>query len=169
MFTFWKRFEHQILGSAVSKATLKRNYAKYIYTIIWDWQVSSSLKFWRNFEETWNLRRCFCCCWFVVYCCPIVGVGSVFGVCFVMYYLVSFLVLNYIILIGKRELVALLLWSSWYTMTVSVMWLFLAVPWVGLQCLIVVFPDHTHLILYWWCLLNLSKNWVGCEFVEFVF
>ena len=25
------------------------------------------------------------------------------------------------------------------------MWLFLAVPWVGLQCVIVVFPDHTHL------------------------
>ena len=25
------------------------------------------------------------------------------------------------------------------------MWLFLTVPWVGLQCVIVVFPDHTHL------------------------
>ena len=23
------------------------------------------------------------------------------------------------------------------------MWLFLTVPWVGLQCVIVVFPDHT--------------------------
>ena len=25
-----------------------------------------------------------------------------------------------------------------------VMWFFLTVPWVGLQCVIVVFPDHTH-------------------------
>ena len=29
------------------------------------------------------------------------------------------------------------------------MWLFLAVPWVGLQCVIVVFPDHTHLPFYY--------------------
>ena len=28
------------------------------------------------------------------------------------------------------------------------MWLFLAVPWVSLQCVIVVFPDHTHLMFY---------------------
>ena len=27
--------------------------------------------------------------------------------------------------------------------TVSVLWLFLNVPWFGLQCLIVVFPGHT--------------------------
>ena len=26
------------------------------------------------------------------------------------------------------------------------LWLFLAVPWVGLQCVIVIFPDHTHLL-----------------------
>ena len=25
------------------------------------------------------------------------------------------------------------------------MWLFLTVPWVGLQCVIVIIPDHTHL------------------------
>ena len=29
-------------------------------------------------------------------------------------------------------------------MTVTVLWLVLMVPWVGLQCMIVVFPDHTH-------------------------
>ena len=28
---------------------------------------------------------------------------------------------------------------------VNVLWLFLTVLWVGLQCVIVVFPDHTHL------------------------
>ena len=33
-------------------------------------------------------------------------------------------------------------------MTASVLWLFLAVPLVGLQCVILVFPDHTHL-LFW--------------------
>ena len=26
-----------------------------------------------------------------------------------------------------------------------VKWLLLTMPWVGLQCVIVVFPDHTHL------------------------
>ena len=26
------------------------------------------------------------------------------------------------------------------------MWLFLNVPWVGLHCMIVVFPDHTHFL-----------------------
>ena len=31
-------------------------------------------------------------------------------------------------------------------MTVGVLWLFLTVPWVGLQCVIVVIPDHTHLL-----------------------
>ena len=49
-----------------------------------------------------------------------------------------------IILIGKRELVALLNLSSWYL--VIGVWLFLAVPWVCLQFVIVVFPDHTHLL-----------------------
>ena len=31
-------------------------------------------------------------------------------------------------------------------MAVSVLWLFVAVPWVGLWCVIVVFPDHTYLL-----------------------
>ena len=45
----------------------------------------------------------------------------------------------------KRKLVTLLLLSYRCNVTVNVLWLFLAVPWVGLQCVIVVFPDHTHL------------------------
>ena len=49
-----------------------------------------------------------------------------------------------IILMGKRELVALLSLSPWCL--VIVVWLFLAVPWVCLQFVIVVFPDHTHLL-----------------------
>ena len=47
-----------------------------------------------------------------------------------------------IILIGKRELVALLSLSSWCL--VMVVWLFLAVPWVCLRFVIVVFSDHTY-------------------------
>ena len=47
-----------------------------------------------------------------------------------------------IILIGKRELVALLNVSSWCLVMVE--WLFLAVPWGCLRLVIVVFPDHTH-------------------------
>ena len=31
--------------------------------------------------------------------------------------------------------------------TVNVLWLFLTLPWVGLQCVTVVFPDHTHFII----------------------
>ena len=34
------------------------------------------------------------------------------------------------------------------SLTVSVMWLFLVVSWVGLQCVIVVFPGHTDLLFF---------------------
>ena len=46
------------------------------------------------------------------------------------------------VLVGKRELVALLSLSS--CCLVIVKWLFYAVPRVCLQFVIVVFPDHTH-------------------------
>ena len=49
-----------------------------------------------------------------------------------------------IILMGERELVALLSLSSWCL--VIVVCLFLAVSWVCLQFVIVIFPDHTHLL-----------------------
>ena len=49
-----------------------------------------------------------------------------------------------IILMGKRELVALLNLSSWCLVMVDR--LFLAVPWGCLQFVIVIFPDHTHLL-----------------------
>ena len=48
----------------------------------------------------------------------------------------------------KRRLVALLSLSSWCLVTVSVLWLFLTLPTVSLQFVIVVFPDHTHLLFY---------------------
>ena len=49
-----------------------------------------------------------------------------------------------IILMGKRELVALLDLSSWCLVMVER--LFLAVPMGCLQFAIMVFPDHTHLL-----------------------
>ena len=70
-----------------------------------------------------------------MFCCTLLYVHSSFA----------------IILIGKRELVALLSLSSfslssWCLMIV--VWLFLAVPWVCLQFVIEVLPDHTHLLLF---------------------
>ena len=61
--------------------------------------------------------------------------------------------------LGKKELVALLLLSSLSLVTAVVLWLFLTVPRVGLQCVIVVFPDHTH-FFNWFrvCKLIISKG-----------
>ena len=56
-----------------------------------------------------------------------------------------------IILMGKRELIALLNLSSWCLVMVER--LFLAVPRGCLQFVIVVFPDHTHLLF-----LNLNLS-----------
>ena len=55
-----------------------------------------------------------------------------------------------IILMGKRELVALLNLSSWCLVMVE--WLFLAVPWGCLRFVIVVFSDHIH---YFWEMADL--------------
>ena len=68
-----------------------------------------------------------------MFCCTLLYVSSSFA----------------IILMGKRELVALLNLSSWCL--VIVVWLFLAVPWFCLQFVIVVFPDHTHLLYLLYC------------------
>ena len=59
----------------------------------------------------------------------------------------------------KRELIALLLLSLGCIVTVNVLWLFLTVQWLGLQCVIEAFPDHTHylrcqvIILKIYCIL----------------
>ena len=72
---------------------------------------------------------------------PIVGFCSCSMFCYALFYVNS----NFaIIRIGKRELVALLSLSSWCLMIV--VWRFLAVSWVCLQFVIVVFPDHIHLL-----------------------
>ena len=38
-------------------------------------------------------------------------------------------------------------WLFWCILAINVLWLFLKVPWVDLQCVLVVFPGHTHLFL----------------------
>ena len=67
----------------------------------------------------------FCNC--SMFCCALLYVHSSFA----------------IILTGKRELVALLCLSSW-SLTI-VVWVFLMLPWVCMQLVIVVFPYDTHL------------------------
>ena len=91
--------------------------------------------------------RWFCCCRFVVdsyshcgslnrcmFCCTLLYVHSSFA----------------IILMGKRELFFfffLLGLPSWCLLIV--VWLILAVPWVCLRFVMVVFPDHTHLLFFY--------------------
>ena len=82
------------------------------------------------FCNTFDLHYlCFVCFWsgrFTQVCCTLLHAHSS----------------SAIILMGKRELVALLILSSWCLVVVR--WLFLAVPWGCLRFVIVVFPDHTH-------------------------
>ena len=62
-----------------------------------------------------------------------------------------------IIMMGIRELIALLSLASWCLAMVERF--VLAVPWGCLQFVIVVFPDHTHLLfLFLWC-LNTTENY----------
>ena len=74
---------------------------------------------------------------------PIVCWGFVFNLCFVIQYFVSILFCNN--LNGEERAGCFTLTVFICLVTVSVLWLFLTVPWAGLQCAIVVFPDHTHL------------------------
>ena len=69
------------------------------------------------------------------------GVCNCSMFCFMLLYVHSSIA---IISMGKRELVALLNLSSWCLVMVER--LFLAVPQGCLQFVIVVFPDHTHLL-----------------------
>ena len=72
-----------------------------------------------------------------------------------------------IILMGKRELIALLNLSSWCFVMVER--LFLAVPRGCLQFVIVVFPDHTHLLfsLVVYTLFIVAS--ISCVFVCLIF
>ena len=75
--------------------------------------------------------------------------------CALLYFHSSFA----IILMGRRELVALLCLSSWCL--VIVVWLFFTFSQVCLQFVSVVFPDHTHLLFldFLWAMdLNACKS-----------
>ena len=73
---------------------------------------------------------------------PIVGVCNCSMFCCTLLYVHSSIA---IILMGKRELFALLNLSSWCLMMVER--LFLVVPLDCLRFVIVVFHDHTHLLI----------------------
>ena len=51
-----------------------------------------------------------------------------------------------IILTRKRQLFVLLLLSFGCLFTINILWLFLTVPWAGLQYVIMVITDHIHLL-----------------------
>ena len=72
---------------------------------------------------------------------PIVGVCNCSMFCCMLLYVHSSIA---IILMGKRELVALLNVSSWCLKMVE--WLYFALPCGCLRFVIVLFPDHTHLL-----------------------
>ena len=74
---------------------------------------------------------------------PVQIVFNCFMFCCTLHYVHSSFA---IIVMGKRELVALLSLSSWCLG--MVLWLFHAVPWVCLQFVVVVFPGHTHLLFF---------------------
>ena len=81
------------------------------------------------------------------------GVCNSSIVCYTLLYVQSSIA---IILMGIRELVALLNLASWCLVMVE--WLFLAVPWCCLRFVIVVFPDHTHLLFFLHFPLNLINR-----------
>ena len=86
---------------------------------------------------------------------PIVGVCNCSMFCCTLLYVHSSIA---IILMGKRELIALLNLSSWCLVMVGQ--LFLAVPRGCLQFVIVVFPDHTHLLFF----NRIKGKLYGCSF-----
>ena len=73
-----------------------------------------------------------------------------FGPCFALQYFVSLLVL-------KSSCCGRETWLLYFCLgTVIVMWLFLTVPWRGLQCVIVVFPGRTHTLCIYVISINIS-------------
>ena len=66
--------------------------------------------------------------------------------CFIAQYLVSFLVLQ--LFCEEKRAGCLTLFVFLVSRGCYCTVFLLAVPWVGLQCLLVVFPDHTHLLFF---------------------
>ena len=100
---------------------------------------------------------------------PIVGFCNCSMFCYALLYVLSSFAT---VLMGKRELVALLSLSSWCL--VIVLCLFLAVPWVCLQFVIVVFPDLTRILFLFadFTLFDMyfknTKSWTRSENEKFI-
>ena len=74
-----------------------------------------------------------------------------------MLYFMTFLVYN--TLSGEeRELIALLLLSSRCHVVAFVICFFSTVLWVGLQCVSVALPGHTHILLNKWLYITARHN-----------
>ena len=89
----------------------------------------------------------FCCCWFIVYC------NSHYGSCICSMFCCTLLYIHSnfaILLMGKRELVAFLSFSSWCLLIV--VWHFLVVQWICLQ-----------FVLWLWYSLNIFTHYFTYE------
>ena len=89
---------------------------------------------------------------------PIMGVCNCSMFCCMLLYVHSSIA---IILMGKRELIALLNLSSWCLVMVELF--FLAVPRGCLQFVIAVFPDHTHFPFLVLCVSSSRCRGLGCN------
>ena len=65
------------------------------------------------------------------------------GPCLVIYY--SGVLSSFAIILTRNREHGVLLYCL---PTINVLRLFLKVPWIGLKCVIVVLPDHTHSLFY---------------------
>ena len=86
--------------------------------------------------------------------------GSVFGPCLVTCILYPSSLA--IILMGKGELMVFILIVFLMSCNSQCSVTLLAVPWVGLRCVIVVFTDHTHLFFGVHQLVKTTKDSVFC-------
>ena len=64
-----------------------------------------------------------------------------FGPCFVIQYFMSFYFCNYL---AGEEIAGCFKLCSRCLVTVSVLWFFLTMQWIGLQSVIMIFPDHIY-------------------------
>ena len=87
------------------------------------------------------------CCQFLNYCSLLLPCGSVFVSCFVMQNLFTFWFCSYLGGEESVECCALFVFLSSWCLVVTIVLLILLVPCVGLQCVIVVYPDNTHFLL----------------------
>ena len=89
-------------------------------------------------------------------CCPLSGCGSVvdllrsshclWGFVLACITLCPYYVCNHL---DEEERAACFAFGC--LATLNVLWLFLTVQWVGLLCVILVYPDHIHLLFYQTC------------------